>query len=331
MSIIQVNCIDQVLTITNSPVIASGGVNEDFVQFSFDSHWDGFGKLAMFYRHGVETTVYESAIASDGLCEIPHEVMSDSGKICFGVTGVNGTDVRTSEILVYDIEKGSPRSGQTSEPAPTSVYNQMLAIAEEINTKANQIDSQVASVQAAINAHTGNATIHVTSDDKSNWNALDGKIAQAKNDMIYHGGDTISFDSVMGYGYTFSDNPNVNSVPENAKQVTVDIPLPKPIEGGLHPYSSTIVNPDVAEVICQTVKGRVKGLDYRTISTVPGTFRISTNYPNSITITFVPADEYAELLTVDETLDDAERKIPEQTVACMTFRHLKLKLAEKVG
>lgn len=331
MTIIQVNCIDQVLTITNSPLIASGGVKEDFVQFSFDSNWDGFGKLAMFYRYGEEETIYESAIDSDGLCEIPHEVISTNGKLCFGVTGVNGGDIRTSEILVYDIEKGSPRSGQTSEPAPTSVYNQMLAIAEEINEKANQVDSQIAVVQTAIDNHVGNSVIHVTSADKTNWNALDDKIAQVENDMIYHAGETITFDAVTAVGYTYSDNPYVNSAPENAKSVTVDIPLPKMLESGLRPYGATIANPDVAVVIARSVKGRIKNLDNRTISTVPGTFRLSTNFPNSIGITYTAPNE-EELLTVDETLEDeTQRAIPEETVACIRFRNLKILLPEKTG
>lgn len=324
MSIIQVNCIDQVLTITNSPVIASGGVNEDFVQFSFDSNWDGFGKLAMFYRHGVETTVYESAIASDGRCEIPHEVMSDSGKICFGVTGVNGTDVRTSEVLVYDIEKGSPRSGQTSEPAPTSVYEQMLAIAEEINAKANQIDSQVAAVQTAINEHVGDSTIHVTSSDKTKWNSLESK-------LTYKVGDTITFDSVTGFGRTWSSNPDVNTVPSYATAITVSIPLPKPLDIGVGLYTVSITNPSVANVIGNSVKGRILGLDNRTISSVPGTLRITANYPHSVEITYNTVNE-APLKIVDETLDtEEERNIPEETVASMKFRNLKISFTKQSG
>ena len=271
MSIIQVDCIDQILTIKNSPLIASGGVKEDFVKFSFDSNWTGFGKLAMFYRNGEETpVVYESAIASDGLCEIPHEVMSESGKICFGVTGVNGSDVRTSEILTYDIEKGSPRSGQTSEPAPTSVYNQMLAIAEEINTKASQIDSQVAAVQSAINTHANNATIHVTAEDKENWNgvqsiekggtgattaetaltnlggvnqaALTALKTQIENEMSYKAGDTITLNYISCIGRLTGNSGTIGAY----------IPLSKPL---LNVTNATISNPDIATITVRAIDG----------------------------------------------------------------------------
>lgn len=312
MSIIQVDCIDQILTIKNSPLIASGGVKEDFVKFSFDSNWTGFGKLAMFYRHGEETpVVYESAIASDGICEIPHEVMSESGKICFGVTGVNGSDIRTSEILVYDIEKGSPRSGQTSEPAPTSVYNQMLAIAEEINTKASQIDSQVAAVQAAINAHANNTTIHVTSGDKENWNALESK-------MSYREIDEITFTSVYAFGYTYSNDGTSDSL--SSDSLSVDIPLPKPLDISLKGKSVTIVNPVAARVNGRSVKGDISNFG-ETISSIPGSFSINTIYPQALRVNYTtPGGQ--------KLLSDGS-DIPEQTVVCLEFQNLKISFLEQ--
>ena len=39
MSTIKVSCNDQVMSFDDMPVIASGGINEDQVQFSFDSAW----------------------------------------------------------------------------------------------------------------------------------------------------------------------------------------------------------------------------------------------------------------------------------------------------
>lgn len=35
MTLVNVNCTDQALTVTSRPQIASGGVNEDRVEFSF--------------------------------------------------------------------------------------------------------------------------------------------------------------------------------------------------------------------------------------------------------------------------------------------------------
>lgn len=35
MTLVRVNCTDQILVVTSQPQIASGGVNEDRVEFSF--------------------------------------------------------------------------------------------------------------------------------------------------------------------------------------------------------------------------------------------------------------------------------------------------------
>jgi len=48
MSTINIQCVDQVLTITNAPVIASGDVGVDQIVVSFDSVWTGFTKTAVF-------------------------------------------------------------------------------------------------------------------------------------------------------------------------------------------------------------------------------------------------------------------------------------------
>ena len=47
-TLIKVNCIDQVLTLENTPTVASGGLNEDYVEFSFCSKWDDLEITAVF-------------------------------------------------------------------------------------------------------------------------------------------------------------------------------------------------------------------------------------------------------------------------------------------
>ena len=74
---------DQELVITNSPVIASGGVHENFIAFNFCSKWDGFGKTAVFYRNEKER--FYSVLGPDDVCEIPHEVTDYEGNMYFGV------------------------------------------------------------------------------------------------------------------------------------------------------------------------------------------------------------------------------------------------------
>lgn len=124
MSTINVQCTDQVLAITNSPVIASGGANENDIQFSFCSKWDGYAKICVFYRQG--ESYYYSLIDANDKCKIPDECLVSSGKIHFGVVGVGATDNslrRTSEILTYRIVAGVMT--EIADPTP-EIYQQIL-------------------------------------------------------------------------------------------------------------------------------------------------------------------------------------------------------------
>lgn len=122
-TIIKVLCIDQRLILTAKPRLASGGRNEDEVQFEFCSLWDGFSKTAVFFRS--EEYVYRVALTNNK-CLIPPEVLSDDGWLYFGVVGVKGEATRTSEVLRYRIVQGAI-TPDTDPPPPTpSVYQQIM-------------------------------------------------------------------------------------------------------------------------------------------------------------------------------------------------------------
>lgn len=138
MSTIKVQCTDQVLRITESPVIASGGVNEDYVQFTFCPLWDGYTKTAVFYMD--EKFVYHSSVDDEDKCVIPKEAMNEKGKMYFGVFGVNGDIVRTSEVLPYIIKKGAITQESTPDPTP-DIYAQILASVAAAKIKSATINS----------------------------------------------------------------------------------------------------------------------------------------------------------------------------------------------
>ena len=123
---IKVKCIDQSLTLVSTPLIASGGLNEDTVTFEFCSKWTGFSKTAVFYRNKNE--VYYSLVDGDGICTIPQEVLQEDGTLYFGVFGCNDSGVtRTSEILRYKIVQGAiTKDLKPSDPSP-SIYEQLLS------------------------------------------------------------------------------------------------------------------------------------------------------------------------------------------------------------
>lgn len=148
MSDILITVDGQNLHITQAPKIAAQGVKENYLVLTFDKSWTGFGKVALFYRAEDEDTVYSSAVDGRGRALVPHEVTDQDGKICFGICGVKGDIVFTTEILKYKIVKGRYTAGQETAPPTPGIYEQMLALAGTITTDfdvmAGRVDQIVA-------------------------------------------------------------------------------------------------------------------------------------------------------------------------------------------
>ena len=128
---IKVKCIDQTLTLVSTPLIASGGINEDVIEFSFCEKWDGFSKTAVFYRN--PQNAYYSLISETGACIIPQEVLDTEGTLFFGIFGNNDNGVtRTSEVIKYAIKEGAITNNlKPSDPTP-SIYEQLLSKYQEL-------------------------------------------------------------------------------------------------------------------------------------------------------------------------------------------------------
>lgn len=123
-TLIKAECTDQILQITRNPPIASGGVEEDVIEFSFCPLWDGFEKVAVFYRS--ERKVYHVQIA-DNRCTVPKEVLQSQGYFYVGVMGVKDGVTRTTNVLSYRVEAGAITEGvKPPEPTP-SIYESILA------------------------------------------------------------------------------------------------------------------------------------------------------------------------------------------------------------
>lgn len=74
---------DQGLTATQQPKIASGNKKSVGIHVDFDSHWDGYAKSAVFFTEK-EKIPYEMVLTL-GECEIPVEVLVNSGAIFIGM------------------------------------------------------------------------------------------------------------------------------------------------------------------------------------------------------------------------------------------------------
>lgn len=134
MSTIDVRCVDQSLTILNSPVITSGDSKFDYVSFEFCESWKGWAKTAVFYRN--EYNPYSVILNELDVAEIPKEVLKTEGWFFFGVFGVKDGVVRTTEVLRYKVDKGViTRDGFIPDPTP-EIYAQILSKYSELVSEA---------------------------------------------------------------------------------------------------------------------------------------------------------------------------------------------------
>lgn len=172
MSTIKCICIDQALAFENTPVIASGSL-DNHVSFTFCSLWNGYTKTAVFWRN--EADAYHVILDSSGTCQLPPEVSDDHGTIYFGVFGVNGAgNRRTSNVLSYRIEKGAI-TVNTAPSEPTSdIYTQLLAMerAFEDHIKQLVVDSMVPDGSIA--------TVKLASKSVTADKMADGSVTTAK-------------------------------------------------------------------------------------------------------------------------------------------------------
>lgn len=129
MTLIEVDCKDQDLTLLDAPLIASGDVQSDEVHFTFCPKWDGMIKTAVFYRN--EEEAYSVLVDENNKCIIPQEVLKEEGTLYFGVFGVKDSMVKTSEILRYKVKRGViTESTKIPDPTP-DIYSQLLTKIEE--------------------------------------------------------------------------------------------------------------------------------------------------------------------------------------------------------
>ena len=141
---ITAQCVDQTLTLTNSPKLASGGENVFQLDVTFDSHWSGYGKEAVFYRD--KSRIFHVIMSNDS-CTIPWELTAEPGKVHFSVRGVKGSVTRSSEEIILVFAQGAPFEGSYKEPLP-DVYKQLMtaygANAQSIKVERERVDNLVA-------------------------------------------------------------------------------------------------------------------------------------------------------------------------------------------
>lgn len=152
MSEINITITDQdVELIKPTPLIAAGGVNENYVNFSFSEEWTGFTKTAVFYQD--EKNVYYSIVVNNRAV-VPWEAMQKAGKVYIGVFGVKDDIVLTSEVVSYKIKKGAITEDiNPGDPTP-DIYEQLIALINGATTAVNDLTEAFNDLTEAFNSIT---------------------------------------------------------------------------------------------------------------------------------------------------------------------------------
>lgn len=216
MSTIKVTCIDQTMALTSTPVITSGGVHEDIVEFDFCPLWDGYTRTAVFWRTA-DDPIFRVLDEKD-TCEVPAEVLIAEGAFHFGAFGVNAEGVqRTTGVLRYNVAPGVLRAGlQPADPAP-DIYVQLLAgyagleavVRENVGITEAAAQRAEAAAAVAVQAVPNTRTINDQSLDKDiNLDAAAVGALAALPHLASERLGQIAFGSYVGRGTCGEENPN---------------------------------------------------------------------------------------------------------------------------
>lgn len=130
MSVISVQCIDTVLTITDAPILSLDGT--DSISFSFCSKWDGYTKTVVFKTSPSQS--YEVSVVDDTVT-IPSEVLSYC--FCFKVIGTKeGAEDRESDVFRCRVES----SELIAENPALSVHEEIFYRLKQLETWINDVD-----------------------------------------------------------------------------------------------------------------------------------------------------------------------------------------------
>lgn len=121
---------NQLLTIQNQEIIASGGSNIDKCEFTFSDEWGGFVKTAVFYQD--KTHTHYAVLEADDTCMIPAEAMAKEGNLYIGVFGINSSKVLTSTIEKFYINEGAISGEEISTEPSDDVFLSIIAQYQKI-------------------------------------------------------------------------------------------------------------------------------------------------------------------------------------------------------
>ena len=190
---IKIKCIDQTLTYEGTPTVASGGVNEDYIQFEFGPLWEGFSKVAVFYRKKGE--IYYGLVSTDNTVVVPKEVTEAKGTMYLGVMGVKGDVTRTSQVLQYRIESGA-LDGFTPEEPTADIYQQILTELQTIRDLSAETLSNEEAFEKTITEQQNNYETNLNGQMTTFRSEVDTEITEKLSKVYRPCGSVATYDDL---------------------------------------------------------------------------------------------------------------------------------------
>lgn len=165
MTVIQFLVTDQVLSVTEKPVIASGDINTVKAVFDFEGEfWQNCTKQASFWNEKTPDEIIPVIFTEDE-CIVPASVLAKEGYFYIGVMGIKELDViKTSTVVKYQIKKGAPYGSGTVVDDPPTAWEQALAIVGECNETARKAERiATTALEACGSAYVEDNTLHIES------------------------------------------------------------------------------------------------------------------------------------------------------------------------
>lgn len=194
MTIIELKAVDQKLEVVNEPIVASDNVDSVKIHVGFSEEWGGYAKSAVFFAAKNLEGIYEEVMTDDE-CIVPHEVLDEADSLFIGVRGVIASTgaVKTSTLVKYRIEEGTPAGTGTSVEPSANVYQQLLSKTDLLEKRlvniltAETVDGEVKDVRLGADGKTyqtaGEAVRKQFESVKNAHDRLSSYVDQDRNDI----------------------------------------------------------------------------------------------------------------------------------------------------
>lgn len=115
------------ITPTDDETLVAGAKGAHFAEFDFSGEWNEYVTKKAVFRNG-DVTV--EALIVNGMCEVPWEVLTQSGTLFVGVYGESGNMRRpTLWASPKTVNEGAVEGDEAREPTP-DVWQQLLGSVE---------------------------------------------------------------------------------------------------------------------------------------------------------------------------------------------------------